>query len=150
MLFGFVISGFFVLQLKLHSSQNNVLSRYFLDLFITNLVLTLMLSAAVFLQCHFLLTSVVTFNPAEPMFWIVFSCFIFSIVAFHSFLVWLGCGSSLTSQHFACPISLNLGDESNSALWGYCSSTNLKVGLTHRKAQNMWKLFLKNLKAGSD
>ena len=38
------------------------------------------------------------------------------IVDFHSFLVWLGCGSSLTSQHFACPVSLNLGDQSNSAL----------------------------------
>ena len=33
------------------------------------------------------------------------------IVAFHSFLVWLGCGSSLTSQHFDSPISLNLGDQ---------------------------------------
>ena len=44
------------------------------------------------------------------------------IVAFHSFLVWLGCGSSLTSQHFACPVSLNLGDQSNSALWEYCCS----------------------------
>ena len=38
------------------------------------------------------------------------------IVAFHSLLVWLGCGSSLTSQHFGCPVSLNLGDQSNSAL----------------------------------
>ena len=33
------------------------------------------------------------------------------IVAFHSFLVGLGCGSSLTSQHFGCPVSLNLGDQ---------------------------------------
>ena len=37
------------------------------------------------------------------------------IVAFHSFLVWLGCGSSLASQYFASPVSLNLGDQSNSA-----------------------------------
>ena len=34
-----------------------------------------------------------------------------AIVAFHSFLVWIGFGSSLTSQHFACPISLNLGNQ---------------------------------------
>ena len=33
-----------------------------------------------------------------------------SIVDFHSFLLWLGCGSSLTSGNFACPISLNMGD----------------------------------------
>ena len=46
------------------------------------------------------------------------------IVDFHSFLVWLGCGSWLTSQHFACPISLNLGDQSNSGLWGCCCSIN--------------------------
>ena len=38
-----------------------------------------------------------------------------SIVAFYSFLVWLGCGSSLTSQYFDSLISLNLGDQSNSA-----------------------------------
>ena len=48
-----------------------------------------------------------------------------TIVDFHTFLVWLGCGSSLTSQHFACSISLSLGDQSNSALWGYWWSTNL-------------------------
>ena len=38
------------------------------------------------------------------------------IVALHSFLVWLGCGSSLTSQDFGSPISLNLGDQSSSAV----------------------------------
>ena len=32
------------------------------------------------------------------------------LVAFHSGLVWWGCASSLTSQYFACPVSLNLGD----------------------------------------
>ena len=30
-------------------------------------------------------------------------------------LLLLGCESSLTSQHYACPISLSLGDQSNSA-----------------------------------
>ena len=34
-------------------------------------------------------------------------------VAFHGFLFWLGCGCSLTSQHFASPISPSLGDQSN-------------------------------------
>ena len=43
-------------------------------------------------------------------------------VLFKRRLVRLGCGSSLTSQHCACPISLSLGDQSNSALWGYCCS----------------------------
>ena len=32
-----------------------------------------------------------------------------------------GCGSSLASQNFASPISLNLGDQSKSAEGGYCS-----------------------------
>ena len=41
---------------------------------------------------------------------------IIPIVAFHSFLVWLGCDSSLASQNSACPISLNLGGQSNSVL----------------------------------
>ena len=56
-----------------------------------------------------------------------------TIVVFQSFLIWLGCGSSLTSQHLACPISLYLGDQSNWAMWGYyCSKTKIRVTLTDR------------------
>ena len=54
--------------------------------------------------------------PSYATFLRSFSVLPYSIVAFHSFLVWLGCGSSLTSQHFASPISLNLEDQSNSAV----------------------------------
>ena len=57
-------------------------------------------------------------------------------------LLLLGCESSLTSQHYACPISLSLGNQSNSAfssLVKTCEKTVAKskqiFGLTNRQGQ---------------
>ena len=63
----------------------------------------------------------------------LYPCWWRVIVAFPSFLVWFGCGSSIASKHSACAISLNLGDHSNSALWDdCCSKTRSRVWLKGR------------------
>ena len=68
-------------------------------------------------------------------------------MAFHSFLVWLVCGSLLTSQHFTWPISLNLGDQWHSALFRILLLKNSKMGLTNWQVQNMRKLSLRKIKS---
>ena len=69
------------------------------------------------------------------------------IVDFHSFLVWLGCGSSLIFQHFASSISLNLRPIKLSFV-RILLLKNLKLGVTNRQVQNTRKLLLKNPNMG--
>ena len=69
------------------------------------------------------------------------------IVDFHSFLVWLGGGSSLMFQHFASSISLNLRPIKLSFV-RILLLKNLKLGVTNRPVQNTRKLLKKKKNMG--